>query len=52
MNAEHTQMIEDCENRSEKLSDWEAGFIDGMSQRDWLTDKQAAVLERIWERIT
>lgn len=49
------QMIEDCERREEKLTEWEQGFIDSLSSqiaRRPLTDKQRSTLERIWERVT
>lgn len=49
-------MIDDCENRSEKLTDWESDFIDSIGDSlvrfGSLTDKQAAKLESIWERVT
>lgn len=49
-------MIEDCEQRSEKLSDWECGFIDSISDQlgrgHGLTDKQEQILTRIWEKVT
>ena len=52
MTEEQATMIEDCENRSSQLSDWEAEFIDSISRQETLTDKQIAVLDRVWERIT
>lgn len=49
-------LIEDCEKRSEKLSDREAEFIEDISKRlrhgGSLTAKQLAWLGAIWERIT
>lgn len=49
-------LIEDCENRSDKLSYWEAQFIDSMRRQvdegRRLTDKQVEVLESIWEKVT
>ncbi|KKL94096.1 hypothetical protein LCGC14_1868150 [marine sediment metagenome] len=49
-------MIEDCQNRESKLSDWEAQFIDNIDSqiRDdgSLSEKQQEKLEQIWERIT
>lgn len=54
--TEHEQLIEDCENREEKLSDWERGFIDSIGKQladgRALTEKQAETLEAIWERVT
>jgi len=49
-------MIEDCENRESKLSDWETNFIDSIKgqieQGHSLTEKQRERLETIWERVT
>ena len=49
-------MIEDCQNRESKLSDWEAQFIDNIDSqiRDdgSLSEKQQEKLEQIWEKIT
>lgn len=49
-------MVQDCENREEKLSDWERGFIDSLSNQlskgRTLSEKQVDKLNSIWERIT
>lgn len=49
-------MVDDCEKRSEKLSEWEAGFIDSVSVQlgrgNSLTAKQDETLTKIWERVT
>lgn len=54
--TEHEQMVEDCEARESRLSDWERGFIDsiGKQLRDGrsLSEKQVARLDDIWERAT
>jgi len=54
--GEHAQMIEDCENREAKLSDWERSFIDSIGRQlaagRALTDEQVEQLDRIWERVT
>lgn len=54
--TEHEQMIDDCERREERLSDWERSFVDsvGKQLRDGrtLTSKQAEALDAIWERAT
>lgn len=56
MNDEHATMIEDCEKRESKLSDWERSFVDSismqLSQGRSLTAKQAETLDTIWERVT
>ena len=31
--TEQEQMIEDCEHREERLSDWDRSFIDSISKR-------------------
>lgn len=50
------QLIEDCETREERLTDWERGFIDGIKARvtagQGLTTKQRETLDEIWERAT
>jgi hypothetical protein len=49
-------MIRDCERRESKLSDWERGFIDSLSDRIGLgrgvTKLQEDKLEDIWTRVT
>lgn len=49
-------MIEDCEKRDRKLSDWETGFIDSLSVQIGrgvaLTEKQIQKLTDVWERVT
>lgn len=53
---EVNQMIEDCEKRQEKMSEWEQNFIDSLSNQlgkgKSISPKQYTVLERIWEKIT
>lgn len=53
---EHLTMIDDCEKRESKLSDWERGFIDSISHQmkngASLTERQIEVLEQIWNRVT
>lgn len=50
------EQIGDCENRSDKLSDWELNFIDSISRQlsttGSLSQKQLDTLDRIWERVT
>src|SRR5438445_102078 len=50
--AEQMQLIEDCETRESRLSDWEAKFLDSIKQqlsagRD-LSEKQSDRLDEIW----
>lgn len=53
---EHLTMVEDCENRESKLTDWERGFIDSLRTQlergRTLSEKQADRLDAIWERVT
>lgn len=55
-NTEISQMIEDCEKRESKLSEWEQTFIDSignqLGQGRGLTKKQEETLTKIWERVT
>lgn len=53
---EYATLLEDCEKRSEKLTDWELGFVDSLQRQ--ITDgrrpsqKQIETLDTIWERAT
>jgi uncharacterized protein YgfB (UPF0149 family) len=53
---EYAQMIEDCEKRAERLSEWEQSFIDSLSVQlsrgKVPTAKQIEKLSDIWERAT
>jgi hypothetical protein len=53
---EQQRMIDDCETRSSKMSDWESDFIDSLSkqmaQGRTLSAKQCDVLDKIWEKVT
>ena len=53
---EYACMLNDCEKRESKLSDWEIGFIDSISMQIAAgripTAKQIEKLEAIWERVT
>lgn len=46
-------MIQWCEDHSEVLDDWSAGFIDSISKqlsdKNFLTEKQADKLEQIYQ---
>lgn len=52
MDDEILKMIEDCEKRESKLSEWEQDFIQSISEKESLTQKQIGILEKIWERVT
>lgn len=54
--AEHAQLIEDCEHRSDRLDDWSVNFINSISRQlaggRALTANQVEKLDEIWERAT
>lgn len=56
MDDDTMQLIEDCEARESRLSDWDRSFIDSIKHQlaagRALTEKQAAKLDDIWERAT
>lgn len=53
---EYVTLLEDCEKRSERLSDWECGFVDSLSRQiaegRRPSAKQIETLDNIWERAT
>lgn len=53
---EYQRMLDDCEKREERLSDWERGFIDSLGKQiadgKTPTAKQIEKLDAIWERVT
>lgn len=53
---EHLTMVEDCEARESRLTDWERGFVDNIKKRlcagQPLTDGQAESLDKVWTRLT
>ena len=54
--SEYRTMLEDCEKRESRLTDWERSFVDSLaSQLDAgrrPSVKQIEVLDNIWERAT
>lgn len=54
--TEYYDLIEDCENRESKLTEWEADFIQSIKERldsgKFLTPKQIEILDNIWGRVT
>jgi hypothetical protein len=56
VNAEHQQLIDDCEARESRLGNWDREFVDSVKARlasgGSLSPKQAAKLDEIWERVT
>ena len=49
-------MLDDCEKREERLTDWERGFVDSLrrqiEQGRRPSAKQIETLDTIWERAT
>lgn len=54
--SEYVTLLDDCEEREARLTDWERGFVDSL--RDQIaagrrpTPKQIDTLDNIWERAT
>jgi len=53
---DYLTMIEDCEQRESRLTEWEGTFIDSIKDQiergRALSLKQTETLDRIWERVT
>ena len=53
---EYVTMLEDCEMRSDKLTDWECGFVDSLQKQiadgRRPSEKQVDTLDNIWSRAT
>lgn len=53
---EYITLIEDCERRESRLTEWEQGFIasikDQLERERPLTPKQTDTLDSIWEKAT
>lgn len=53
---EYLTMLDDCERRESRLTDWERTFVDSL--RDQITrghrpsPKQIETLDNLWERVT
>jgi hypothetical protein len=54
--SEYVTLLDDCEKREERLSDWERGFVDSLrrqiTQGHRPAAKQVEALDTIWERAT
>jgi len=55
-NDEQMSMLEDCQARESRLSDWEQSFIDSLliflGRGNALTAKQQETLQSIWDKAT
>jgi hypothetical protein len=53
---EYVQLLDDCEQREENLTDWERSFVDSLRRQITEgrrpTPKQIEALDRAWERAT
>lgn len=53
---EYLTLVDDCEKRESRLTEWEAGFLDSIRRRLEdelpLSAKQVETLDKIWERVT
>lgn len=50
---EFRQMVDDCEQRESRMTEWERTFIDSLSRLDRAPSaKQVETLNEIWDRVT
>ncbi len=53
---EYKTMVNDCQSRDKKMSEWEKEFMSSIEARlnkgDELTLKQIETLNKIWEKVT
>jgi len=53
---EYLIMLDDCEKRESRLTDWERNFVDSirrqLSQDRRLSTKQVERLDEVWEKAT
>jgi len=56
VNSEQMTLVEDCEARESRLSDWERQFIDSIKSQLTnglsLSQKQSDHLDEVWEKAT
>ena len=54
--TEYLTLLDDCEQRSERLSDWECSFVDSLRRQIEAgrapSPKQIEILDSTWERAT
>lgn len=54
--SEYLTLIEDCEKRDDRLTEWETQFIDSLGRQIAAgrrpSPKQIETLERIWDKAT
>jgi hypothetical protein len=53
---EYREMIDDCQSRADRMSEWESGFMDSIEEQlhdtKSLSPKQVDILNRVWEKVT
>lgn len=53
---EYQRMLDDCEKRESRMTEWEQSFVDSLSTQLGRgripTAKQIETLDRIWEKVT
>ena len=53
---EYVTMLDDCEKREDRLTDWERGFVDALRSQIEAgrrpSPKQISALDSMWERAT
>lgn len=53
---EYLKMVDDCEKRESRLSEWDCNFLESirsrLEQEKPLSAKQTDTLDKIWERAT
>lgn len=56
MNDEILEMIQDCENREDQMSEWERDFIQSLSEqfsrKGSISPRQEEILDKIWDKLT
>lgn len=54
--TEYIQLLDDCEAREERLTDWERSFVDSLRRQIEAgrspSTKQIDTLDNIWEKVT
>lgn len=54
--GEYLTLLDDCEARESRLSDWERGFVDSLRQQisngRRPSQKQIDTLDNVWEKAT
>lgn len=54
--TEQAQLVKDCEDREERLTDWQRGFIDSIGRQleagRSLSAKQSDLLDEVWTQAT